>query len=107
MFYDGSKQAQKSADIVKSLAEKGDLQELIILALNNGCDAQAKELFSSDEVKVSYQKTDSYSISDIISLVETQKAGLVILPLEDELIKQSSELRKMLDVLKCPLLLVR
>lgn len=107
MFYDGSKQAQKSAYIVKSLADKGDLHELIILALNNDCDAQAKKLFPSDEVKVSCQKIDSYNISDIISLVEMQKAGLVILPLEDELIKQSSELRKMLDVLKCPLLLVR
>lgn len=107
MFYDDSKQAQKSLYIVKSLADKGDLHKLTILTLNNACESRIKKQFASQPLEISCHRIDSYNLSDIASLMGAQKAGLVILPLEDELIKQSSELRKMLDTLKCPLLLVR
>lgn len=107
MFYDGSKQAQKSAYIVKLLADKGDLHELKILTLNHDCEALIKEQFSIDKVKIDCQHIASFHVSNIVSLIGAEKTGLVILPLEDELIKQSREIRKILDELKCPLLLVR
>ncbi|MDH5611120.1 MAG: hypothetical protein OEY66_01505 [Gammaproteobacteria bacterium] len=107
MLYDGSKQAQKSAYIVKLLAGKGDLHELKVLALNNDCEALIKQQLSIDNIKVDCQHIDSYNILNIVSLIGKQKTGLVILPLEDALIKQSKEIREMLNTLKCPLLLVR
>ena len=107
LLYDGSKQAQKSAYIIKSLADKGELHQLKILTLDHDSEVLAKQQFSFDNVDIDYQHIDSYDISTIISLIESQKTGLLILPLEDELIKQSNEIRKILDVLKCPLLLVR
>lgn len=107
LLYDSSKQADKSATIVKSLAEKGDLHHLTVLTLNADCETKAKTQFSFEKVKTDYQHIDSYSIPNITSLVESQRTGLLILPLEDALIKQSKEIKKMLDVLECPLLLVR
>jgi len=107
MLYDGSDQARKSAFIVKSLADKGDLHELKILALNNECEAQAIQQFAFDKVKLGCTHIDSYNISNIVSLLGEQKIGLIILPLENELIHQSKAIREMLASLKCPLLLVR
>lgn len=107
LFYDGSAQADKSAFIVKSLANKGDLHELRILALNDDCESRVKQLFALDKVKLSYQRIDAYNISNIVSLITSKKIGLVILPLENELIHQSSAIRDLLNALKCPLLLVR
>ncbi|MES0327897.1 MAG: hypothetical protein ABUK13_06880 [Gammaproteobacteria bacterium] len=107
MLYDGSKQAQKSAYIVKLLAGKGDLHELKVLTLSHDCEALIKEQLSIDKIKIDCQHIDSYNISNIVSLLRTQKTGLVILPLEDELINQSREIREMLNALKCPLLLIR
>jgi len=107
LLYDGSRPAQKSAYIVKSLADNDDLHQLKILTVDDDSEVIAKRQFSFDKVKVDYQKIDSYKISNIVSLLELQKTGLLILPLEDELINQSKEIRKILDVLGCPLLLVR
>lgn len=107
MLYDGSDQARKSAYIVKSLADKGDLHELKILALNNECEAQAIQQFAFDKVKLTCEHIESYNISNIASLLYGKKIGLVILPLENELINQSKSIRDMLNALKCPLLLVR
>lgn len=107
ILYDESEQAKKSAFIVKSLVDKGDLHQLKILTLDHESESSAKDQFSFDQVKTDYQHIDSYSIKNIISLIKSQKTGLLILPLEDELINQSKELREMLDALECPLLLVR
>lgn len=107
LLYDGSRQAQKSAYIVKSLADNGDLHQLKILTLNHDSEATIKQQFSIDNIEIEYKHIDSYRISDIVSLIGAQKTGLLILPLENELINQSKEIRKILDVLGCPLLLVR
>ena len=107
LLYDGTEQAQKSAYIARSLADEGELHQLKILTLNHECEALAKQQLSFDKVKTEYQHIDSYDISNIVSLIGGQKTGLLILPLEDELINQSKEIKKTLDVLECPLLLVR
>lgn len=107
LLYNGTEQAQKSAYIARSLADEGELHQLKILTLNHECEALAKQQLSLEKVKTEYQHIDSYDISTIVSLIGTQKTGLLILPLEDELINQSREIREMLDTLECPLLLVR
>lgn len=107
LLYDGSEQAQKSAYIVKALADKGELHRLKILTLDYDSEVLAKQLFTFENVDVDYQHINVYDISSIISLLEIQKTGLLILPAEDKLIGQSKQIRKILDVLKCPLLLVR
>lgn len=107
LFFDGSIQAQKSAYIVKALADKGELHRLKVLTVNNEHEYQAKQQFDYDHVGIEYLHIDSYEIENIISLLAPAKTGLVILPLEDKLITQSMVIKKILDVLKCPLLLVR
>lgn len=107
LLYDESRQAQKAAHIVKSLTNNEELHQLKILTIDRDSEAIAKQQFSFDKVKIDYQHLESYKIADIISLLQSQKTGLLILPLEDDLIKQSKGIRKMLDVLGCPLLLVR
>ena len=107
LLYDGSRQTQKSAYIVKSLANNGELHQLKILTLDHDSEVIAKQQFPFDKLKIEYIHIDSYKISNIVSLIGSQKTGLLILPLENELINQSKEIRKILDVLGCPLLLVR
>jgi len=107
LLFDKSKQAQKSAYIVKSLADNGELHQLKILTVDHDSEIAAKQQFIFDNVKINYQHLESFNITDIISVINSQKSGLVILPLEDELINQDSGIGKMLDVLGCPLLLVR
>ncbi|MCK5002192.1 MAG: hypothetical protein KAJ92_03995 [Gammaproteobacteria bacterium] len=107
LLYDGSEQAQKSAYIVKALADKGELHQLKILTLDYDSEVLAKQRFTFENVNIDYQRINAYEISSIIALLETQKTGLLILPAEDKLIEQSEQIRKILDALKCPLLLVR
>jgi len=107
LLFDKSKQAQKSAYIVRSLADHGDLHQLKILTVDHDSYIAAKQLFTFDNVKVNYHQLESFNIADIISVIGSQKSGLVILPLEDGLINQDKGIRKILDVLDCPLLLVR
>lgn len=107
LLYDASRQAQKSAYIVQSLTDRNELHKLKILTPDHDSEVSAKQAFTFKNVDIDYQHIDAYDISSIISLLETQKTGLLILPLEDKLIEQSNEIRRILDRLKCPLLLVR
>lgn len=107
LLYDGSRQAQKAAYIVKSLADSGKLHQLKILTMDRDSEVTAKEQFSFADVEIDYQHLDSYKIENIISLPGLQKSGLLILPLEDCLIGQNKAIREMLDVLGFRLLLVR
>jgi len=107
LLFDKSKQAQKSTYIVKSLADNGELHQLKILTVDHDSEVTAKQLFTFDNVKIDYQHLESFRVEDIISEINSQKNGLVILPLEDELINQDKGIRKILDVLDCPMLLVR
>jgi len=107
LFYDDSRQAKKTTHIIKSLANSGDLHQLKILTLDHASEISAKQQFSSTNIKIEFQHFGSYKLSNITSLIGGQKTGLLILPLEKELINQSKEIKKILDVLGCPLLLVR
>jgi|GEM_PF-3844018 len=107
LFYDGSRQAQKSTHIIRSLVDSGVLHQLNILTLNHDFEVELNEQIPFDKIDINYRHVDSYEISNIISLLKSQKTGLLVLPLEDKLINQSEEIKKILDVLGCPLLLVR
>ena len=100
MLYDDSEQAQKSGYVVRSLADRGELHQLRILTLSPDDEAQAKEQFNFENVKTDYQHLNSYKIKNIISLLEAQNTGLLILPLDDALIKHSTEIIKIHDDLE-------
>lgn len=107
LLYDGSRQAQKAAYIVKSLANSGELHQLKIITIDRDYEVTAKEQFSFDNVKIDYQHLDLNKIENIISILESKKSGLLILPIEDWIMNQSKGIRKMLDELGFCLLLVR
>lgn len=107
LLHDKSEQSQKSFYIIQSLINSGTLKQLIVLTHDHDSESQAKQLYSLDSIEVIFRHIDAYKIVNIVSLAGLQKAGLVVLPLENKLFNQSKEIRQMIDILGCPLLLVR
>lgn len=107
VYHDRSEQSKISFYIIHSLINSGNLKELIILTPDHASEKQAKQLYSLDSIDVSFRHIDAYEILNIVSLAGVHKAGLVVLPLENKLFSQPKEIRQMLDILGCPLLLVR
>ena len=107
LFYDGSSQAKKSVRVIHSLIENNDLRHLKVLTTHTDYELSARQYLKLLSVKVDFIHIDHYSINDIISMFSTDKPGLMILPLEKELMEQGRDIKYLLDTLSCVLLLVR
>lgn len=106
IFYDNSVQARKSARIIQSLANTGSLKHIKVLTVDSVSNNTAHHLFSFPGINTEFQHINSYQLNDTVSLLKSEKIGLVILPMENKLVAQTREIKNILDTLKCPLLLV-
>lgn len=107
LFYDGSLQARRAVRVIKSMNNGYTMKRLLVLTTSQSVEDELLEQFPSSEYQVKCLHVSEYNIADIISLVKAQSPGLVILPLENILLKQGGEVRRLLDVLSCLLILVR
>ena len=107
LFYDGSALAHNAAGIIRSLNTSSTMKQLLVLTTSDAAAEEIHQQFPSSHYHVRYEHIQGYDINELITLVRRQAPGLVILPLQDILLRQGAALGKLLDVLSCPLILVR
>jgi hypothetical protein len=108
LFYDGSLQAHRAVRVIKSMNNTHSvMKRLLVLTTSQAVEDELLEQLPVDQFQVKCLHLSEYNISDIIDLVRTQTPGLVILPMENILLKQEGEVRRLLDMLSCLLILVR
>lgn len=107
LFYDDSLQARRALQVIRSLSNDVNVKHLLIMATTQAADIEIAKQLPASQYHLSIQHVSEYNIRDVINLLKSHSPGMVILPLEDILLKQGREVRKLLDVLACPLVLVR
>jgi hypothetical protein len=107
LFYDGSLQARRAIRVIKSMSNGANMKHLLVMTTNHSAEVEVLEQLPASQYHLKFQYVTEYDMSKIITLLKMQSPGLVILPLEDILLKQEREVTKLLDVLSCPLILVR
>jgi hypothetical protein len=107
LFYDGSLQAQRAVNVIKSMDNGPHIKHLLVLTTGQAVEDELLEQFPENQYHVKCLHLSEYNIPDILDLVRTQTPGLVILPMENILLRQAGEVRRLLDKLSCLLILVR
>ncbi len=107
LFYDGSLQAHRAVRVIKSMNAEAAMRPLLVLTTSQSKEDEVLEQLPPGKYQVKCLHVDEYNIINIINVVKAHSPGLVILPLENILLKQGGEVRRLLDVLSCLLILVR
>ncbi len=107
IFYDGSVQSKRAIAVIKSMNNDPSIKHVLALTTSQSAEEEVLQELPEQHFNVRCISIEDFSIEDIIKLARIQTPGLMILPIENSLLKQGPQLRRLLDALSCMLILVR
>jgi nucleotide-binding universal stress UspA family protein len=110
LVYDGSRLAQKALQMSMRLLEEDGTLLVLLLADTPGeaqpLQRQIEERLGDRELDLRYQRLNYVSLSRLVSLLERERCGTLVLPARRSIL-QDDLLASLLDQLEVPVLLVR
>ncbi|MDH5572071.1 MAG: hypothetical protein OEY89_09920 [Gammaproteobacteria bacterium] len=107
LFYDELPQSKRALQVVQLLASNGLHGNISVLTTNEFNENEARKHLLDSKQVLHFERLAEGDISSIINYSKMSAPGLVVIPLEEQLMGQMEKIKELLNVLSCPLILVR
>ena len=107
LFYDDTPQSKRGIQVIRSLASNGLHGNILLLSTDEVAVKQVSKQLVHNGFYVNDDWLDNDDVDSLITYCKMIKPSLLILPLHEKLIGQQDKIKELLNILSCPLILVR
>ena len=107
LFFDDTPQSKRGIQVIRSLASNGFHGNIILLSTDEAAESKVCKQLQHEGYHVKEEQLTDGNIDSVIAYSKRVTPGLLVLPLEEQLIGQPEKIKELLNILSCPLILVR